>query len=122
MNLKPNNPPRTYKAGEVTISDCGSIELQPDEQITLRGANDSEYDIVRKPWGYYATPSLNGRLLNFGLHAALIANENGKYFITLCEDGKEEEFLSYLESENSRLVRWLDSNANLQQLEKESGA
>ena len=34
-----------------------NFQLLKDEQITLKFLN-SEYDIARKNWGYYVTPSL----------------------------------------------------------------
>ena len=34
-----------------------------------------EYDIVKKNWGFYATPSINGRLIKFGYKTCLIKNK-----------------------------------------------
>ena len=63
MKFKPKNPPRTFEVGaetKYTMSDCASIELEPNEQVTFL-AGKAEYDVTRKEWGYYATPSTNGR-------------------------------------------------------------
>ena len=73
MRLDRKDPPRTFVVGDnIKISDCGMIALRPDEQVTFVTEAGAEYDVVRKDWGFYATPSLNGRLLQFGLRAVLI--------------------------------------------------
>ena len=68
MEFNKKNPPRKFKVGikkEITIKDCGTIELQNDEQVTFLTGKSAEYDVARKSWGFYATPSINGRLKNF---------------------------------------------------------
>ena len=74
MDLRPNDPPRRFSAGEVTISHVADLDLEPDEQVTFVSGTGTEYDVARKDWGYYATPSLNGRLAEHGLRAALAVN------------------------------------------------
>lgn len=73
-------------------------------------AGGTELDVVRKAWGYYATPSLNGRLREHGLRAALVVNDRGRLYVMLCEDGSEPAFEAYLDEESQRLVCWLDSD------------
>ncbi len=73
-------------------------------------AGETELDVVRKSWGYYATPSLNGRLRTHGLRAALVVNGAGRLYVMLCEEGREPEFDAYLDAESQRLVCWLDSD------------
>jgi hypothetical protein len=46
--------------------------LEPDEQVTLT-TRRRQYDVAPKEWGFYAAPSLNGRLPQFKLQAVLIA-------------------------------------------------
>ena len=90
MKFFRNDPPRIYEAGfdvKVLISDCGKIELEPDEQVTFITPSGGEYDVARKSWGFYATPSLNGRLQGFGLKAVLVKNRINRYFIFLVEKG-----------------------------------
>jgi hypothetical protein len=31
-----------------------------------------EYDVAKKDWGFYATPSMNGRLKKFGFKTAIV--------------------------------------------------
>ena len=112
-------PPRSFNVGQenvVEISDCGRIRLEPDEMVTFENETGVEYDVVRKDWGFYATPSLNGRLLDFKLHAALVRNQHGKYFIFLVQEGKEREFEKYLYLEKNEVVLWLDNDENLSDL------
>ncbi len=104
-------PPRKFNAGRHTVielSDCGTIELAPDEQVTFLTENGAEYDVARKSWGFYATPSTNGRLKRFGFKSALVSNEHGQYFVMLVENGKMTDFLTYMAAENCTVVEWLD--------------
>jgi hypothetical protein len=114
MRFAAKDPPRRFtvgNAGPIEMKDCGTLRLAADEQVTLVTESGGEYDVARKDWGFYATPSLNGRLEGFGLRAVLIQNRGTKrYFVLLVERGSERSFERYLEVENLRIVHWLDSN------------
>jgi len=121
MRFVRNDPARKYEAGfdvKVVISDCGKIELEPDEQVTFVTPTGGEYDVARKSWGFYATPSLNGRLRNFGLKAVLVKNRIDRFFIFLVEEGKEDLFLDYVRKEPLEIICWLDNEEHLGELEK----
>jgi hypothetical protein len=122
MNLDANTPPRVFSVGaqqQIQIKDCGKLLLDADEQVTLVTESGGEYDVTRKDWGFYATPSLNGRLPSFGLKAVLNKNRGtGRYFVFLLENGKEASFQAYLDVENLAVVCWLDNNADLAKLEQ----
>jgi len=120
MKFSPKDPPRRFSVGnsvKFDMLDCGSIGLEPDEQVTLVTQSGAEYDVARKDWGFYATPSLNGRLQEFGLRGVLIRNrETGRYFILLVEQGREASFDTYCVQENLAVIAWLDSTAALDNL------
>ncbi len=119
MKFSQKNPPRQYQAGRhspITISDCGRLELEPDEQITFITPAGAEYDVARKSWGFYATPSLNGRLSQFSLRGVLVINDVGRVFVMLVEAGRELEFEAYLRDENLAVLHWLDSDHAVQSL------
>jgi len=111
------NPPRRFKVGTTVkreMADCGSVELAPDEQLTFVTADGAEFDVARKGWGFYATPSLNGRLESFGLRGVLIRNRvSGRYFVLLVQRGHESAFAQYLEEESCEVVTWMDSTGAL---------
>jgi SAM-dependent methyltransferase len=120
MKFRVNDPPRTFNIGRgepIIIRDVAHIELEPDEQVTFEGAGGVEYDVARKAWGFYATPSLNGRLLDHQLRAVLARSPAHKYFVFLVERGREAEFQSYLDAEQNVIVRWLDNEADLRACE-----
>ena len=123
MEYIEKKPPRKYTVGaqqQVTISDCGDVYLEADEQLTFKTKSGCEYDLSRKDWGFYATPSLNGRLLDFNLRAVLIKNTTSKrFFVLLVEKGKEELFLEYARIEGLKIVTWLDNDQALEDLEKQ---
>ena len=113
MKFNEVNPPREFKVGldnQIIIKDCGIIHLKPDEQITFVTGDGKEYDVARKDWGFYATPSINGRLKNFGFKTALVKNSHNKYYIMLVEKEKTIEFEKYLKKENNYFLRWLEDD------------
>lgn len=120
MKFDAKNPPRVYEVGydvKGHISDCGTLHLAPDEQVTLVTEQGGEYDVTRKEWGFYATPSLNGRLAGFNLRGVLTKNRHNRFFVMLVERGKEEAFERYVEQEPLKIVAWLDTEEALVALE-----
>jgi hypothetical protein len=119
MKFVPNDPPRRYEVGfgkTFEMSDCGRLELEADEQVTLTTPSGGEYDLARKKWGFYATPSLNGRLLEFGLRGVLVRNRIGRYYVLLVERSHENDFEQYRALEELEIVTWLDTDEALEQL------
>lgn len=121
MKLDLKNPPRRFTVGHAvkgTLHDCGSLTLDADEQVTFLTEAGAEYDVTRKGWGYYATPSLNGRLSGFGLRAVLARSRiTGRAFLLLVETGKEAEFEAYAAQEEMTILAWLDSDAALDRVQ-----
>jgi hypothetical protein len=120
VKFEPKDPPRRFPVGnsvKFDMQDCGNLRLDPDEQVTFVTASGAEYDVAAKDWGFYATPSLNGRLEQFGLRGVLIRNRGtGRYFVLLVERGREEQFDAYCAHENLTVIAWLDSTAALDDL------
>jgi len=123
MKFAPKVPPRRFPVGNAVkfdMKDCGELMLGADEQVTFKTERGGEYDIARKDWGFYATPSLNGRLEQFGLRAVLIRNRaTGRYFILLVERGEEARFDAYMAREGLDLITWMDSTAALDALARQ---
>jgi hypothetical protein len=126
VRFEPKDPPRVFtvgNAGPIETRDCGTVALDADEQVTFVTERGAEYDVARKDWGYYATPSLNGRLMQFGLRGVLIQNRGTKrYFVLLVERGREPAFEAYLAAENLRIVHWLDSDEACAALDRKLGS
>lgn len=120
MKFEAKTPPRRFTVGnsvKFDMLDCGEVQLKPDEQVTFKTASGAEYDIAAKDWGFYATPSLNGRLEQFGLRGVLIRNrDTGRYFVLLVERGHEQQFVAYCLQENLAVIAWLDNTAALDSL------
>lgn len=126
MKFSPKDPPRRFTVGnqvKFEMADCGSIALGHDEQITLVTERGGELDVARKDWGFYATPSLNGRLSAFGLRTVLIRNRlTDRYFVLIVEQGCEPAFEAYLVQESCDVVAWLDTTEALTRLRAQVGA
>ncbi len=119
MKIREVQPPRKFEVGrdkKTVMSDCAHIELAPDEQVTFLGVDGTEYDVARKSWGFYATPSTNSRLKKFNVRAVLVHNEAEQYFVLLVEPNKITEFTNYLATEKMNVVAWLDDDAELTRL------
>lgn len=113
MKFDPIDPPREYTCGygpQVTMRDCARLRLEADEQVTMTTPDGAEYDLARKSWGFYATPSINGRLQRFGLQTALVRNRVGQYFVMLVEQGHEAGFEQYVTEEGLALCGWLNDD------------
>jgi len=111
MQFIKKNPPRTFSVGvnnSITISDCGRISLSADEQVTFITANGKEYDFAAKSWGFYATPSVNSRLVKQGFKTALVRNTAGQHYVMVVDDDHVGDFQKYLKDEKQQLVEWLD--------------
>ena len=126
MKFEARTPPRSFTVGQdvvIEMRDCGNMALEANEQITFTTPNGAEYDVARKEWGFYATPSLNGRLVSYGLRAALVKNRlTGRYFVLLVEKGHDSAFLDYLVQEHSEVRAWLDSTECLEQIRTDSNS
>lgn len=120
MKFEPKQPPRAFEVGfdkKGIIRDCGTMRLAADEQITFVTDDGNEYDVARKDWGFYAGPSLNGRLAQFNLRAVLVKNRINRFFVMLVERGKEAAFQLYVDQEPLLIIAWLDSTEALLALE-----
>ena len=112
MLIKKNEPPRKFVVGKnsnITISDAASIILRDDEQVTFMSEN-KEFDICSKNWGFYATPSINGRLKSFGYKVCICSNSEAKIFILLVDNDKLDKFYKYIEEEALEILAWIDEN------------
>src|SRR5262245_2324493 len=114
MKFEPRVPPRSFTVGNTVkfeMHDCGNLRLAPDEQVTLITESGAEFDVARKDWGFYATPSLNARMVQFGLRGVLVKNRGtGRFFVLVVERGREPAFDAYCGQENLGVVAWLDSD------------
>jgi len=120
MKIDAKTPPRSFPvkgAGlEDVLHDCAHIQLEANEQVTFVTPSGAEYDVVRKSWGYYATPSTNGRLKSFNFRTALVRASTGRFFVMLAESEKIDDFLAYLAADKQALVCWLDDEKDLTRL------
>lgn len=111
MNIDACDPPRTFPVGisGITLQHCADVRLEPNEMVTFVTSEGREYDVARKSWGYYATPSLGVRLASNGFRAALTRSiDTRKCYVVLVEADRVEEWQRYNEVERQEVVLWLD--------------
>jgi hypothetical protein len=113
MKVTEITPPRAFKVGhagrEIELHHVLDLELGHDEQVTLKTESGAEFDVCRKSWGYYATPSLNGRLAAFGYRSCLV-NSGPRRYVQLVEKHCMEEYLAYVAEQDMEIVAWLDGD------------
>ena len=100
---------RKFKVGmkKIELTEKAHIFLKNNEMFTLKNKK-MEYDIVKKDWGYYATPSINERLLKFNFKTCIIRNKISKnIFILIVEKKKIKNLNKYLKNENCKVIKWL---------------
>ena len=109
MRIIKKKPARKFKPSKnIIIKDCAKIYLNSNEQVTFLTKKKQEYDVCKKDWGFYATPSVNGRLKSYNFKTAIIQNKKTKkIYIFLLEKGKEKKFYRYLKEENCKVIKWL---------------
>lgn len=111
MKFVPVDPPRTFRVGldqSIEMSDCGRVHLAADEQVTFVTPSGREHDVAAKSWGFYAAPSINGRLADHGFKTALVRNSQGRYYVMVVERDRIDDFNAYLRAERQEVCEWLD--------------
>lgn len=107
MKIKIRKKPRNFLVNvgdkKIQLKDTAKIILKKNEQVTFKYLN-SEYDVAKKDWGYYATPSINGRLKKFGFRTFLIKNKINKFYIFLVHKNKIKSFKKYCKDDNQKIV------------------
>ena len=119
MKIKIKKKPRIFNVNvgnsKIQLNDTASIMLKKNEQVTFKYLG-SEYDVAKKDWGYYATPSINKRLKKFRYECALIKNSQNKFFLCFINKDMKKKFMLYLKKDGQKIVCWLNSN-NLKLIE-----
>lgn len=108
MKLNLTSTPRSFAVNDIKINDYGKIALDPDEMISFMTGSGKEFDIVAKDWGFYATPSINGRLQKQGFKTALVENPQGRIYVMVVEHEKVGLFEDYCRKEGQSVREWLD--------------
>jgi len=120
MIIKKKNIKILLENNKINLFKKANIFLKHNEFITFvekKKNKTKEYDVVKKSWGYYATPSINKRLKFYGYSVAIIKNLSGKYFVCIVNEDKKKDFYIYLKDDKQKIVLWLKKN-NLDLLEK----
>lgn len=111
MKIDLKDPPRAFAVGvdgRIVLNHVGDVHLASNEQLTFVTDNGANFDFVRKEWGFYATPSINSRLVQEGFKTALVRNEGGRIYVMVVEDIMMLEFEKYCRIEGQRVLCWLN--------------
>jgi hypothetical protein len=108
MRTKILKKPRLFSVNDVELKDYGKIKLDKNEMISFVTKSGKEYDFTAKEWGFYVTPSINGRLKREGFKVALVKNKAGKIYVMAVEKEKRNLFKKYCTNEQEKILKWLD--------------
>ncbi len=108
MKSKIKKKPRIFFANDIKLKDFGKIKLDKNEMISFVTKSGKEYDFTAKEWGFYVTPSINGRLKKEGFKVAMVKNKTGKIFIMAVEKEKKTLFKKYCTSQQEKVLKWID--------------
>ena len=106
MKIKKIN--RIYKPSPKSkpIKDCARISLSTNEQVTFL-SHGSNYDFCKKSWGFYASPSINQRLINEGFSCYLIKNKHKKKYFVVVNNSKKNMFKNFLLKTKHKVIKSL---------------
>ena len=107
MKTKILKKPRLFTVNDIKLKDFGKIRLNKNEMISLVTKTGKEYDFTAKEWGFYVTPSINGRLKKEGFKIAIVKNKSGKIYIMAVEKEKKILFKKYCISQQEKVLKWL---------------
>ena len=110
MKLKLLDKVREFVVKGVTIKDQGKIYLDENELVSFVTKSGKEYDFVAKEWGFYASPSLNDRLVREGFRSAIVMNKNNQIYLMVIEEERIDDFERYI-NENTheqKVISWLE--------------
>jgi hypothetical protein len=96
------------KSSKIVLKDCGKIFLNNNEQVTFsnNSKKKSNYDVTKKDWGYYATPSINNRLKKNNFVSYIVRNNSNFFYIMIVYKDKKKLFSKYLKKEELRIIPW----------------
>ena len=108
MKTKISKKPRLFSVNDIKLKDYGKIKLDNNEMISFVTKSGKEYDFTAKEWGFYVTPSINGRLKKEGFKVALVKNKTGKIYVMAVEEEKRVLFKKYCIGQEEKILMWLD--------------
>ena len=118
--MKINKKNRQFDVGinkkKIKINHRADIFLNENEMVTFIDINKMSYDLVKKNWGYYATPSINKRLKINNFKTALVYNSKKELFIMLVEKKRISKFKKYCKEEKQKVIIWLDDDSKVKKM------
>lgn len=117
--MKINKKKRKFVVGntKIQINHKADIFLKNNELITFIDNRKMGYDVVKKDWGYYATPSINSRLKDNNFKTVLISNMQNRIYIILVEKENIKKFKKYCKDEKLKIIIWLDDQSKINKLQ-----
>lgn len=111
MKIEKKDPPRAFEVKGIPLKHVADIHAAPNEIYTFINPEGAEFDVSAKDWGYYATPSTNGRLKRMGYRTALAHNRTtGMRFVLVVDCDKQTEFDQYCAEQEMIIDAWLDED------------
>ena len=83
------------------------MKIKKNKKIRKFSIKKQEYDLCKKEWGFYATPSINSRLKNNNFTTLIVQGKKfGKFYIHIVDKKKINVHKKYLKSEKLKIIKW----------------
>lgn len=85
---------------DIIITEKLKIKLNDNEQVSFVGnKRKTNYEICKKNWGYYISPSIDKRLKNYGHVVYITKNKKGQVYLMAVNLKKINKFILYCKKE-----------------------
>jgi hypothetical protein len=85
---------------DILITEKIKIQLDDNEQVSfVEKKNMTSYEICKKNWGYYVSPSIDKRLKDYGHKMYITKNQYGQVYLMAVDLKKIKKFTLYCKKE-----------------------
>ncbi len=91
---------------DIVITEKLKIKLNDNEQVSFVGTKKKiNYEICKKNWGYYISPSIDKRLKDYGHTVYITKNKNGQVYLMAVDFKKIKRFILYCKKEKLKFKK-----------------
>ena len=91
---------------DIVITEKLKIKLNDNEQVSFVGKKSkTNYEICKKNWGYYISPSIDKRLKDYGHVVYITKNKDGQVYLMAVDLKKINKFILYCKKEKLKFKK-----------------
>ncbi len=99
---------RKFKVGKpkIIINHVADVILKNDELVNFKFGK-SNYDFVKKNWGFYLSGSINRRLKKEGFKIIIVKNKTSQIYLMAVHKHKMDKFIKYCKDHKQKIIKRL---------------